>query len=143
MYHSSRFRILLLSPFLLSACVQGQGVVASEVLRIKTSPAGATAVSSYGDECVTPCHLFLPTDKGGEVTISKAGYETQTIAIGTKFDTVGTALRTPDYVDPSDVVFDAVLLAAFGKGMYKNLEPNRINIVLMPIDLPENAQEAS
>jgi hypothetical protein len=143
MHHSSRFRILLLSPFLLSACVQGQGVAPTQGLRVSTTPAGATAVSSYGDQCTTPCTIFLPTDKGGDVTVSKTGYETTTVNIGTKFDKAGAALEAPDLADPASTAVSAVFLAAFGKGMYKNLERNRLDLVLEPVASPETGGEAA
>ncbi len=133
----ARLTLILGASIYLSSCVGAPRVLATQGLRVISNPEGATVISPSGGECVTPCTIFLSTDKGGEVTVSKAGYKPQTVKIGTKFDKVGAALEAPDIVDPASVAISAVFFAAFGKGMYKKLDRNRLDVVLELAGGPE------
>lgn len=132
----------LMSTLFIYGCVQGQGATPSEGVRVRSDPEGATVQTSFGDTCISPCTIFLPTKSGGDVTISKDGFETQTTTIGTKFDKVGVALDAPNVADPASAAVSAGFLAIFGKSTYRNLDRHRLKVTLVPMD-ESNAEAAS
>lgn len=119
---------------LLSGCVGGNPLVNKGRVKIRTSPEGALATSEYGDSCTTPCSLFLRTSKGGTIRISKAGYEAETVSIGTYFDEaemVFDGAREAVRPDPFRIAVNGLLTLVDAKGQYRKLDTRRVNVALL------------
>ena len=126
--------IIIFIALFCSACINGRGVTPQQGVRVSTTPSGATATSSYGNSCTTPCVLFLPTDNGGEIVVEKDGYHSETVQIDAKFDRFSATTDAAfDSVYPEDAAIDLAFLAVFGKGSYQKLDTHRLNITLTPL----------
>ena len=65
--------LILVSFFFLSACATiTRGT--KDTFVINTNPSGATAITSHGYTCTTPCSLSLPRKENFVVTVKKDGY---------------------------------------------------------------------
>ena len=53
----------------------------SETFVVRTAPDGATASSSSGWKCVTPCEIEVPRRGDFVVALRKEGYITQTVSV--------------------------------------------------------------
>ena len=51
----------------------------TQKIPVKTSPQGATAKNQDGVSCITPCSIELKRNQDHIITISKKGFETQSI----------------------------------------------------------------
>jgi hypothetical protein len=121
---------------LLGGCVGGNPLVNNSSVKIRTSPAGALATSEYGDSCKTPCSLRLRTSKGGTIRISKAGYEDETLSIGTHFDEAGLAMegvRQASRPDAFGLAVEGLFTLLDRKGQYRKLDTRRVNVALLPM----------
>jgi hypothetical protein len=120
----------------LSGCVGGNPLVNNSSVKIRTSPAGALATSEYGDSCTTPCKLRLRTSKGGTIRISKAGYEEETVSIGTHSDDVGLAMegvRQAARPDAVGLAVEGLFTLLDRKGQYRKLDTRRVEVDLLPL----------
>lgn len=62
---------------------------------VVSDPPGASVTSSAGASCAaTPCTLTVSRDAVFTVTVSKAGYASQTVAVATRISGTGAALAT-------------------------------------------------
>lgn len=129
----------------LGGCVSGRGLAATQVVPVYTYPAGAHVVTSYGDSCTTPCRVPLPLDRGGSILVSMSGFEPQKIEIGSRVSARHVSDTVLDGVDPMDAGLNLAFAALSGPGVYKELERNRVELVLKPLDeaKPEEGQGLS
>jgi hypothetical protein len=74
--------------FLLAACSMSmpsfemfKSAPPTEVLRIESEPPGADARTSQGQTCRTPCELTVGTTEEIAVTVTMAGYQSQTLPV--------------------------------------------------------------
>lgn len=58
---------------------------------MQSEPDGATATSSLGGSCTTPCALTVGRHASFAVTVTKDGYASQTVAVGTRIASQGAA----------------------------------------------------
>ena len=129
----------------LGGCVSGRGLAASQVVPVYSYPAGAHVVTSYGNSCTTPCRVPLPLDRGGSILVSLSGFEPQKIEIGSRVSARHVSDTALDGVDPLDAGLNLAFAALSGPGVYKELERNRVEVVLKPLDeaKPEDGQSLS
>lgn len=124
-------------------CVSGRGLAASQVVPVYSYPAGAHVVTSYGNSCTTPCRVPLPLDRGGSILVSLSGFEPQKIEIGSRVSARHVADTALDGVDPLDAGLNLAFVALSGPGVYKELERNRVEVVLKPLDETTPGQNLS
>ena len=142
---ATRGLIALILATSLGGCVSGRGLAASQVVPVYTYPAGAHVVTSYGDSCTTPCRVPLPLDRGGSILVSLSGFEPQKIEIGSRVSARHVADTALDGADPLDAGLNLAFAALSGPGVYKELERNRVEVVLKPLGdaKPEEGQSLS
>ena len=75
---------ILLGVFLAFSCLTLVGCATiingtTQKIPVKTSPQGATAKNQDGVSCITPCSIELKRNQDHIITISKEGFETQSI----------------------------------------------------------------
>jgi hypothetical protein len=63
----------------------------TDQLQITSEPSNATARTSLGHNCVTPCTITISRKDEFSVVISKAGYQEQTIEVKTQIAGAGAA----------------------------------------------------
>lgn len=82
-----------------------------------------------GPACVTPCSVSVPRNKDFIVTFSKAGYEPQTVKLGTKVAGTGAAGVAGNVLIGGGIglVVDA------GTGAALDHSPNPLKVTLVPI----------
>ena len=99
-----------------------------EKLSVKSDPAGANVVLSTGEKGVTPA-VFVKERRTENftVTVSKAGYVSQTVPVRSEFSpTGGTAIVAGGLLTLISPVVDAT------SGAYKSLYPNPVVVNLVP-----------
>jgi hypothetical protein len=76
---------------LVSACVLGVAGCSSwplsessQSLQLQSTPAGATATTSIGQSCQTPCSLAVTGNSDFTVTFAQSGYLPQTITVAAR-----------------------------------------------------------
>lgn len=76
-------RLLLVSACVLSAagCSSWPLSESSQSLQLSSTPAGATATTSMGQSCQTPCSLTVTGNSDFTVTFAQSGYLPQTITV--------------------------------------------------------------
>ena len=62
-----------------------------EQVHVHSDPQGAEARTSLGFQCITPCTISVQRKDEFSVTITKAGYEPQTIMVATRLAGAGAA----------------------------------------------------
>jgi hypothetical protein len=68
----------------------------TEVLRVESDPPNAEAKSSQGPSCRTPCDLTVEVSSGLSVTVSRDGYQPQTIPVALGAGPVAAGSRDAD-----------------------------------------------
>jgi PEGA domain-containing protein len=99
-----------------------------EKLTVKSEPSGANVVLSTGEKGVTPA-VFVKERRTENftVTVSKAGYASQTVPVRSEFSsTGGTALVAGGLLTLISPAVDAT------SGAYKSLYPNPVVVNLVP-----------
>ncbi|WP_162627688.1 hypothetical protein [Erythrobacter sp. KY5] len=142
--NKQRIATIAICAALVSGCAQrqfvkGHGLAPSETVYIVTSPAGAQASSSYGQECVTPCYLPLLREKGGEVTVALEGHHTERFRVTSSVDEALIAQRSHSVAieaidpDPISILLTAIGQAADGKGGVMSLDERDFEIAMRPL----------
>ena len=133
--------LLFIAIVFVSGCVSSKPLKRSAAIKVVTSPAGALAETEYGDSCYTPCSLRLLRNRGGEITLSKEGYEQQIHSIGSHIDkdyaSGEVAINSVVYAtdpDPITALFDALPLIVDPKATFKVLDEDRITVQLTPLE---------
>lgn len=136
-----RIGACLIALFASGCAVNGHSFLKrSAPVKIATNPAGAVATSEYGDSCVTPCSLRLLMSRGGDITITKEGYEPYIAEIGSSVSKTkaffGSTADAAYYLDDPDIAtfaIDAVDNLVNADSKYKSLDAYSIAVRLMPI----------
>ncbi|MDJ0932747.1 translation initiation factor 2 [Breoghania sp.] len=127
------FRIF--AGLLLAGSVETCGPVTqgtSEQVSFHSSPSGAETETSLSMACTTPCTLDIPRKKAFAVTMSKEGYEPQTVQVKTKVSGGGAAGVT------GNVLIGGVIGVDMATGAALNHAPNP---VFVDFDKPENTSK--
>lgn len=101
----------------------------SQEFEIVSEPPEANVESSSGFTCVTPCKLKLKRKPGFDLTISKPGYETQTVVVESKMSTGGGVATA------GNAIFGGLIGAAVdgSNGAMNDLKPNPVTVTLVPL----------
>lgn len=139
-------RLALLGAILMASAgcaqmqfVKGHGLKPSETVRVVTLPAGATATSSYGQSCTTPCYLPLLRAEGGDLTVSLDGFRTERFTVTSSVSDHQIARRSTQYLaesidpDPVSLALTAVAGILDGRGGVMELDQRDYDIELIPL----------
>lgn len=72
---------------------------AEATLQLESTPPGATATTSVGPSCKTPCSVTVATADSFTVTFALAKYQSETVPV-----TVSTSMGSPPVLDPNPAV---------------------------------------
>ncbi len=82
---------MVMRPLLVTACVLGVAGCSSwplsessQSLQLQSTPAGATAITSMGQSCQTPCSVTVTSNSDFTVSFSQSGYLPQTITVAAR-----------------------------------------------------------
>ena len=121
--------ILLLSIFVLSSCATiTRGT--KDTFVINSNPSGATAITSHGYTCVTPCSLNLPRKENFVVTVRKTGYCDVQATVASSTGTAGKVDMAGNILMGGIIGLGADAMT----GATKDLIPNPLDIVLEECD---------
>ena len=97
-------------------------------VQVNSDPQGAAVRSSLGMQCITPCTLNVGRKDEFSVTIEKAGYEPQTVFVGTRVAGSGVAGFA------GNVLLGGVIGMGVDAATGATLEhfPNPVAVVLIP-----------
>ena len=97
-------------------------------LAVLSEPSRANVLLSSGEKGVTPTTFVKGRRDNFTVTVSKAGYVSQTVSVESKVSASGGTARTRDVLlgGPIGVTVDAV------SGAYNSLYPNPVSVRLLP-----------
>ncbi|MGP1354869.1 MAG: hypothetical protein ACTS1Z_16245 [Parasphingopyxis sp.] len=126
----------------LSGCVSSRPLASAQPVRVVTSPEGAVVTSEYGDSCMSPCAIWLPTGRGGSLEIAMDGYGTETVEIGSRYN--ATRAANAERIDINDRYHDSdpdVVDAALGAlylltnpgGPHRELDTGEVHVSLFPL----------
>jgi hypothetical protein len=98
-------------------------------LTVLSEPSRANVVLSSGEKGVTPTTFVKGRRDNFTVTVSKAGYVSQTVNVESKVSATGETNRTRNVLlgGPIGVTVDAV------SGAYNSLYPNPVSVRLVPL----------
>ncbi len=99
-----------------------------EDLKVVSNPSGADVTLSTGERGVTPATFSKRRRNSFQVTVSKAGYYSQTVAVRSKASATGAA-ATAGNVAAGGVIGVAV---DAGTGAWNSLYPNPVSVQLVP-----------
>ena len=124
-----RLFVLLLAAVLFSSCATiTRGV--HEKLQVESNPTGANVALSTGEKGVTPA-VFVEKRRRDNftVTVSKPGYESQTITVVSKAGGTGVTAMAANAI-----VFGGIIGMGVdaGSGAYHSLYPNPVSVALRP-----------
>ena len=105
---------------------------------IQSTPDGATATSSLGGSCTTPCALEAARDASFSVTVSKAGFTSQTVAVGTRIASEGAADATANIATAG-----LGLAVDVASGALLEHVPNPVVVTLAAVAAPPAARTPS
>ncbi len=139
-----QFVILLASTIALSGCANAFGVkskplASAQDIKVVTMPAGALVETEYGNSCTTPCKVPLLTSRGGELTISLDGHQTERAFITSSVFEKRLAIRAADVAveaiepDPASIALNALGQLIGGKGAVMELDQRRLDLELLPL----------
>ncbi|SVE22696.1 uncharacterized protein METZ01_LOCUS475550 [marine metagenome] len=121
--------LILLWIFILSSCATiTRGT--KDTFVINSNPSGATAITSHGYTCVTPCSLNLPRKENFVVTVRKTGY----------CDAQATVTSITGAAGSADMAGNVLVGGIIGMGTdaitgaTRDLVPNPLDIVLEECD---------
>jgi hypothetical protein len=104
----------------------------TDQLQITSDPPDATARTSLGHSCVTPCTLTISRKDEFNVVISKPGYQDETVEVKTQVAGAGAAGFA------GNVLLGGVVGMGADVATGATLEhiPNPVSVVLMPLPAP-------
>ena len=110
----------------------------SSQIQIVSEPSGATARTSLGHQCVTPCTLQVGRKDEFAVVFTLPGHEDQTVNVRTQLAGAGAAGFA------GNVVLGGVVGMGVDAATGATLEhlPNPVSVVLRPIPKPAPARSA-
>jgi len=114
--------------FLLAGCASATRGTTSTIA-VVTEPPGAQVSTSLGTQCVSPCAITAARKDEFSVTISKAGFEPQTIEVKTRSSDEGRSAMAGNIV--AGGLIGASMDAANGADL--DHVPNPINVTLVPV----------
>jgi PEGA domain-containing protein len=122
------FALLLAAVFFNSCATITRGV--HEKLKVESNPPGANIALSTGEKGVTPA-VFVEKRRRDNftVTVSKPGYESQTVTVVSKAGGTGVTAMAANAI-----VFGGIIGMGVdaGSGAYHSLYPNPVSITLKP-----------
>ena len=100
----------------------------NQTFEVVSEPPEANVVSSTGFTCVTPCKLKVKRRPGFDLTISKPGYETQTVTVESKMSTGGGVALA------GNAIFGGLIGGAVdgSNGSMNTLTPSPVSVTLVP-----------
>lgn len=119
--------LLCLSVVLLMSCATvSRG--SHDKLTVLSEPSRANVVLSSGEKGVTPTTFVKGRRDNFTVTVSKAGYVSQTVNVESKGSATSGTVRTRNVLlgGPVGVTVDAI------SGAYNSLYPNPVSVRLLP-----------
>ena len=129
---SLSIRVLLMGLFMLTfiGCASvTRGT--KDVFVIETTPSGATATSSDGWQCQTPCSMSVKRRGAFVVTVTKEGYETVTSTVNSSVDTAGGAAMA------GNVIVGGIVGAAVD-GMTGSMHSHKPNPLVISLEKTED-----
>lgn len=124
----------------LAGCVSGRPFANAHPVRVVTAPEGATVTSEYGDSCVTPCNIYLPTASGGLLEVALNGYQTESVYVGSVLDPARVARARASEAawtlidpDPVDIGLDVLLSVMDFRGRYAELSDYDVSLQLVRV----------
>jgi hypothetical protein len=120
--------LLVATGFLSTGCASiTRGT--KDKLKVVSEPPGATVTLSNGQTGTTPATFRLPRKKGVVVEVSKPGYESQKIAVSSKFAGAGGAALA------GNVLVGGLIGAGIDglSGATLSLKPNPVSVALVPL----------
>lgn len=118
----------LAAGFLLAGCASATRGTTSTI-QVVTEPAGAQVSTSLGYQCVSPCTITAARKDEFSVTLSKAGFEPQTIEVKTRASDEGKAAMAGNLI--AGGLIGAGMDAANGADL--DHVPNPIQVTLVPV----------
>ena len=118
--------LCLVVVLLISCATMSRG--SHDTLTVLSEPSRANVALSSGEKGVTPTTFVKGRRDNFTVTVSKAGYISQTVNVKSKVSAPGGTARTRDVLlgGPLGVTVDAV------SGAYNSLYPNPVSVRLLP-----------
>ena len=98
---------------------------------VTSDPAGASVVTNNGFACdATPCTLKVPRKPGFDVTVSKPGYQTQTVTVASAMHGGGGAALA------GNVLVGGIIggIVDSNNGSLNDIVPNPLHVTLVPSD---------
>lgn len=122
-----KIMVVAAGALLLGGCATITRGTTSDV-QVKSTPEDADVRTSYGVTCRTPCTLKVPRKDEFSVTISKPGYDSQTVDIKTKVAGTGAAGFA------GNIILGGVVGMVTDAATGATLEhfPNPVDVVLYP-----------
>ena len=104
----------------------------SDEVAVVSDPPGAVVTTSLGTGCVaTPCTLDVARDAEFTVTVAKAGYASQTVAVTTQVSSIGAATASENLTTAGlGLAVDAAT------GAVLEHVPNPVDVVLASLSRP-------
>lgn len=101
-------------------------------MQIVSEPAGATARTSLGHQCSTPCTLQVSRKDEFSVTFNLPGYEEQTVVVKTQLAGAGAAGFA------GNIIVGGIVGMGVDAATGSTLEhvPNPVSVVLRPVAKP-------
>ena len=124
-----RFLTLGLLPVALAGCATTQRG-ATETFEVRSIPSGATASSTTGWECVTPCAVKVARRGDFVVTVRKEGYASKTFTVkSVPVQQRSRGLADRVRVDPGMIGSATDMLS----GANREHQPNPLEVELDPL----------
>ena len=120
----------LLPLFFVSCATITRGV--HDKLYVNSQPSGAEATLSTGERAVTPAKFIKKRRASFTVTVSKPGYQSQTVKVESKFSPTGGTAVAGNIV--AGGLIGAVVDASTGAA--SSLYPNPVSVQLVPQRIP-------
>ena len=112
----------------------------SQTFEVVSEPPEANVESSNGFTCVTPCKMKVKRKPGFDLTISKPGYQTQTVTVESSMSGGGGVAGA------GNILLGGVIggIVDGTNGSMNNLSPNPVTVTLVPeAAAPAAAMEAA
>ncbi|MEP7348938.1 MAG: hypothetical protein ABI668_03175 [Sphingorhabdus sp.] len=126
-----RMGALALVTISLSACATVTRGTKQQV-EFKSTPEGADMKTSEGFSCVTPCKIKLKRKTAFDAVFTKAGYESATVKVKSKFSGGGAAAGA------GNILLGGVIggVVDGSNGSLNSLMPNPVDVILAPVAEP-------
>jgi hypothetical protein len=123
--------LVAIAAFMLAGCAtMTRGT--TERIQIVSSPDGASAASSIGNSCSTPCTIEVSRKSEFTLTVMKDGYEPATVPVTTHVSGAGAAGFA------GNVLLGGIVGMAADAASGATLEhvPNPVTVTLQPLTTP-------